>query len=276
MKYIKDLADTDAAHDLKLAPYLKPKHLYLNHFDKMSVASAVAVLNRSVAAGIRVLLLMGKLPPEASTTAWFLDQVDRWLTFMTSRNVSTGMSLLKESQHEDAVQFLEETSTLFAGLSIKKDAQKDCFKPVQAGLLVSTRSTLELQQKLLHEQKFKFVLLGRLTQDALENLFSCVRSKNPVPRALEFKLTLRLIMLSQFFKPSRKGCYAIDDRVDLMEFLAEQNSKGQSHADPNHSADSIGLHVDLEEAGMPPLEEVEKQSLVYVVGLHFLKCNQKV
>lgn len=66
---------------------------------------------------------------------------------------------------------------------------------------------------------FLFVLLCRLTQDALENLFSCVRSKNPVPRALEFKLTLRLIMVSQFFRPSKKGSYAVDERTQLLEFV---------------------------------------------------------
>ncbi|KAH9364734.1 hypothetical protein HPB48_014867 [Haemaphysalis longicornis] len=65
--------------------------------------------------------------------------------------------------------------------------------------------------QLLSVHKFKFVLLCGLTQDALENLFSCIRSRHPVPRALEFKLMLRLIMLSQFFKPSRKGSYDIDD-----------------------------------------------------------------
>ncbi|KAH9375511.1 hypothetical protein HPB48_012819 [Haemaphysalis longicornis] len=143
---------------------------------------------------------------EALTTAWFfLTQVYRWFTLMTSRYIGTAMSIFKADAHDEAVAFLRYFMEFFAHVSIKKNNQRDLFKPVQAGVLISTTSALQIQHHRLSVHKFKFVLLCRLTQDALENLFSCIRSRPPVPRALEFKLMLRLIMLSQFFKPSRKG-----------------------------------------------------------------------
>ncbi|KAH9365836.1 hypothetical protein HPB48_013372 [Haemaphysalis longicornis] len=112
---------------------------------------------------------------------------------MTSRYIGTAMSNFKESSHDEAVAFLEEFMVMFSSLSIKATStDRDCFKPVQNGVLISTTSALRIQHELLNVYNFLFVLLCRFTRDALENLFSCVRSKNPVPRALEFKLTLRL------------------------------------------------------------------------------------
>ncbi|KAG0441379.1 hypothetical protein HPB47_015971 [Ixodes persulcatus] len=171
--HIKALAEIDAARDLKLAPHLKTNYLDPSHFEKMNVSSAVAVLNHSVGAAIRVL------------------------------------------------------------------------------------------HQLLSVHKFKFVLLGRLTQDALENLFSCVRSRNPVPRALEFKLTLRLIMLSQFFRPSRKGSYAIDDSADLLEFIEIKKAASKKNIG---AADEFFFEDSFLEDGAPDIDEVETESLVYLSG----------
>ncbi|KAM7290314.1 uncharacterized protein ISCGN_026959 [Ixodes scapularis] len=190
--HIKALAEIDAARDLKLAPHLKPSYLDPSHFEKMNVSSAVAVLNHSVGAAIRVLVCLGQLPSEALTTAWFVEQY-----------------------------------------------------------------------QLLSIHKFKFVLLGRLTQDALENLFSCVRSRNPVPRALEFKLTLRLIMLSQFFRPSRKGSYAIDDSADLLEFIEIKKSASKKNIG---AGDDFFFEDSFLEDGVPDIDEVKTESLVYLSG----------
>ncbi|KAH9382257.1 hypothetical protein HPB48_022186 [Haemaphysalis longicornis] len=57
----KKLADIDAERDLKLAPHLKPAYLDQDHFAKMNVASAVAVLNHSIGAAIRVLVSLGRM-----------------------------------------------------------------------------------------------------------------------------------------------------------------------------------------------------------------------
>lgn len=253
--YIKQLAAIDAKQDLKIAPHLKEKHLDPNHFDKMNVASAVAVLNRAVASAIRLLVKIGQLPREALTTAWFLDTMDRWFTFMTSRCLKVAMSNSKENEHQGAVTFLNMFMSMFRRLSIRAPGKKDCFKPVQAGVILTTQSALILQERLLSQHDFKFVLLSRVSQDALENLFSCVRHKHPIPRAMEFKLTLRLIALSQFFSPSRRGNYTIDDSVDLTAFL-------QSPPTPMEDEEVFDPHF-LPEA---ELTESEQESLTYLAG----------
>jgi hypothetical protein len=48
---------------------------------------------------------------------------------------------------------------------------------------MATESELDLQE----DHGFKFLLTSRLTQDYVENLFSMVRLKNPVPTPLPSK-----------------------------------------------------------------------------------------
>lgn len=45
MKQIKRLVEEDEKHNLKLASLLDAGYLELNHFDKTSISSAVAVIN---------------------------------------------------------------------------------------------------------------------------------------------------------------------------------------------------------------------------------------
>lgn len=74
-------------------------------------------------------------------------------------------------------------------------------------------------------------MLGRFTQDAVENLFSTIRMKNAVPDCKEFKRNLRLIILSQFFYAGVKGNYEADENIynDIMsvfnEFKIEKGKK---------------------------------------------------
>ncbi|KAH9372951.1 hypothetical protein HPB48_009157 [Haemaphysalis longicornis] len=123
---IKELAKKDAKHDRKLPPHLKPSHLELNHYDNMDVSSAVAVLNHSVGAAMRVLVCLGQLEERAITLAWFVEQVFKWFSLLTPRYIGTAMSHFKPQAHQEAVTFLEEFASMFARVTIRKGS------PVQA------------------------------------------------------------------------------------------------------------------------------------------------
>ncbi|KAH7967961.1 hypothetical protein HPB52_004402 [Rhipicephalus sanguineus] len=66
------------------------------------------------------------------------------------------------------------------------------WKPSQAGLLISTTVVIRLQDILLSSEGYNFFLTSRLLQECLENLFSRVRLKKPVPDAYDMKCTLKL------------------------------------------------------------------------------------
>ncbi|KAH9372954.1 hypothetical protein HPB48_011611 [Haemaphysalis longicornis] len=154
---------------------------------------------------------------------------------------------------------------MFARGTIRKGSESDQW-PVQTGALITTTSALKIQHQLLNVYRFRFLLLCRLTQDALENLFSCVRSRNPVPRALEFKLTLRIIMLSQFLRPSRKGNYAIGDSIDLLKFVEGKKTAAEKNLECSGTDKPSEEDLIFEDEAQLPLDDVEMESLVYVSG----------
>lgn len=63
------------------------------------------------------------------------------------------------------------------------------------------------------------MLTSRFSQDCVENLFSCVRVKQPLPTALQFKNNLRLLSVCQYLKNVSNSSYDEDDRENFGDFL---------------------------------------------------------
>ncbi|KAG0416773.1 hypothetical protein HPB47_006137 [Ixodes persulcatus] len=125
----------------------------------------------------------GQLSPEAESTAWFCELVSRWFTLMSSRHPVVALSHLDFQQHQNAIHTLDLTARTFRQMKMGVTAH---WKPSQTG-------------------------------DCLENVFSVVRLKKPVPSALEFKCALRMISVSQFVHTPETSGYTVDDG----EYLAD-------------------------------------------------------
>lgn len=95
------------------------------------------------------------------------------------------------------------------------------WKPFQSGLLLCTQTALDMQIVYLEKYNFLYLLLGRFTQDALENLFSSLHNKKAVPDAREFKQALRLITLSQFQADVRRSNYSANDANYIIEYCKD-------------------------------------------------------
>ncbi|KAH7934715.1 hypothetical protein HPB51_028917 [Rhipicephalus microplus] len=115
-------------------------------------------------------------------------------------------------------QLLQTESTLHRHLEGYK------FTP---GLLEDIMASLALKALFLEKYNFKFLLLSSFGQDALENLFSTLRCKNPVPRVLEFKFSLRAATMAQFLRPSKNGSYTEEDCF-LLTGMADDNKPNES------------------------------------------------
>jgi len=61
--------------------------------------------------------------------------------------------------------------------------------------------------------------VARLIADFESNLFSCVRSKNPLPSPLELKNSLHLLTVSQYLKGSEHGSYDITNVTTATSFV---------------------------------------------------------
>ncbi|KAH7946795.1 hypothetical protein HPB52_004266 [Rhipicephalus sanguineus] len=99
------------------------------------------------------------------------------------------------------------------------------WKPSQAGLLISTSVVLSLAEELLSLRGYKYLLISRLIQDCLENVFSIVRMKKPVPSAYDVKSSLKLICVGQFLHTPKSSSYDSDDGLHLADLLGASLEK---------------------------------------------------
>lgn len=98
-------------------------------------------------------------------------------------------------KYKTTVDFLESCIALFQDMQV---GNKGIFKPVQAGLMITTKSYLKLTDYLIRERGFVYVLGARFSNDFVENLFSNIRKKFPIPNAVQFKCSLKQITVSQY------------------------------------------------------------------------------
>lgn len=167
MTPIREVFNLEKDETLKLCPRLKENVLDPSHFDKMNVALSVQVLNNTVAAAISYHIANGRIAHVHQTTAWFLTIMYKWFKLMTGRYHKLALSHYNETNYKDTITFLTDFIEIVKGITVGKST----WKPFQSGLILCTEIVLDLQVEYLEKQKFRFLLLGRFTQDALENLF---------------------------------------------------------------------------------------------------------
>lgn len=186
-----------------------------NQYLKIWVNTAKRVLSTNVSSALEFLADENN-NPHYLTTAWFIKIIAKWFKLMTSRHYSVVLGKLHIEKFNESISFLYECIDLFTNLTIGNEGH---FKPIQKGMIIITTSILQLTNDLLEKRAFQFVLTGRMIQDYVENLFSVIRSKNPVPNALHFKNNLKLISVSLYKRPVSRGNYEEDDRDYVTGFL---------------------------------------------------------
>lgn len=264
VKPVEDLFNFQKDKELKLAPKLTEATLNPSHFEKMKVSHALNFFSNSVAAALRFLVDSEGRSPDVLTTAWFIDVCNRWFDLMSSRHPVMALSKVNLVQYHAAIKSLSDMIKIFKTIKIGNGS----WKPVQTGVILSTQSILDLQEEMLAREN-KFLLTSRFTQDCLENLFSSVRLKNPVPSPVEFKYALRIITVSQFLKTPNAGNYQDDDNDFLADFSSDTPIVPELHDIPE-----VDLHIGQTAATMTKDEE---NSLYYLCGycISRLKLNDK-
>lgn len=217
---VEDIFETQSAFDssLKLAPKLEAYKLQPTNFEKMKVKTSYHVLHKDVSSALRVMADEDPVKrPQYLSTAWFVDFINKWFYLMTSRSERNGaLNPNNQESYAEAIGFLEETIEVFKVIIVGK---RNCWKPIQTGLIISTTSVIQFQEYCFSQLNFKFLMTGRLTQDPLENLFCTVRIKQKKPSAVSFKNTLKVISIAQIITDSTYSSYDADDRTYFNDFL---------------------------------------------------------
>ena len=262
---LTDLAKFQEDLDLKLAPKLNMDSLVPSQFDKMKVSCASRVISHEVSCGLKHLVDKEGRKEEYLTTAWLIESISHWFQLMTSRHPVLALSKLDGKKYDETIHFLEDMIQTFRCMKI---GSKGHWKPIQTGVIISTTSVLDIAKELL-DGDHTFLLTSRLTQDCLENLFSLVRLRKPVPSLLDFKYALKTISTAQYLTYTSSGSYEKDDGEFLAEFL---DKKFQDLPKPETEISKINFTHE----GEPDMSVTERDTLYNLIGycIHSIKKTE--
>lgn len=218
-KYIVQLWHSEIEKDkeLRLLHHLKRDDVEPSHFNKMNVGSAVRFFSVKTAAALELAVKLKSLPPEALTTAYFCRLIEQWFSICCSKISKAGITAKNKSAK---FEFLFRFVKIFQNISIGNG-----WKPLNTGMIMSTLSLCRITEQLLNEG-YKFVLLHRFTQDAVENIFSQIRRKaGSCPSALQCLKALKLITVSQFISDIKRSSYFNDSDIFLIDNLPSKDCK---------------------------------------------------
>jgi hypothetical protein len=266
IRHIRKIVELQENSDFKIAPSLSSKHVDPKQFEKMKVNVAAQLLSHSTASALRFAVHDKLLPADALTTAWFVDLINDWFDAANARNRSEALYCKSGSKIKSLLFMMD----LMPKLLFSSASRHSSWKPIQTGILVSTQSMLDIFASLVASGLYSYLLTSRLTQDALENLFSQIRGRgNSHPSPVHFRNCLRLISISQFLAVPKRSSYAVSECDFAVSLLKSKTSVERvSSIDPNHaSLDVTNEPQQLSHSiDATQLTYTEKNALCYLIG----------
>ena len=232
VKPLDALVNFQATATWKFAPRLSSKCLKLEHFDKMKVGPAKNLLSWESAVGIRYLIKHQNQPEAWETTAFFCERVAKWFDLVSSRKPSLSISLNNFEQRSSELNLFME---MIDGMQLSK---AHCVarerKPLQRAVLLSAKSLIDLARQLLQKENWKFVMGGRFLGDAVENINSGIRYKNPKPTSLQTRMCVKCLTFLHNLKPPKDASYDADDENFWLTQLNDLKKVEKAQAPCDH------------------------------------------
>jgi hypothetical protein len=182
--YEVDSQSTSARAMCKITPI----HLIPNAFQKMSCKLAIQLFSKSVSAAIKTCVSTNELQSSSALyTSEFVDIMNDMFDTCNSKNLYDPNPNRKPicDRNPGTIENLERARSIFQkSIKISNKNKKISIPPCFTGIIWTTTALIELfhseknDSKCFQPEKEYFLLTNRLTQDALENLFSIMRQKN--------------------------------------------------------------------------------------------------
>ncbi|XP_067636093.1 uncharacterized protein [Eurosta solidaginis] len=254
---IRALYDIDKQNpNFKICPKLTEVHVYPSNFDCSNVLKAVQILSNSVAAGIDLAYnqnLFGKneyVKSLAKSTQKFVKKCNDIFDDLDAKTL-TSTNPLKCAIPRDSTKKIQrlkgyvEHLLSWKVLQIDSEGEKK-YKLVHCidGLRQTITAMLMLTEDLFETQKeIKFILPGKLNQDALENIFFSIRESqriNTTPSANEMQyIVARLISIKILKHPCKtKDGNCEDDQYNCLDWTQE-DSRLETEEDDRHKLTNV-------------------------------------
>lgn len=215
-------AEVNMKKELRKLHHLHFDDLHPDNFKKMHVGSAVHFFSHATAAALEDAVEKKILSEEALTTAWFIRKVNTWFAVVSSRERKTSIT-----RRNCALRYLVLTDMMDIFENVRIKGTK--WKLLNAGMVLSCLSLVDICEYLFSATSIEFVLLSRFSQDALENVFSQVRRKaGKTPTALQCQKVMKLISVSQFISKIDHTSYHNNADVFLIDFFSKKNGNEEN------------------------------------------------
>jgi hypothetical protein len=270
MKHVMKIVEIQEKFEFKLVPGLSRANINPGQFGKMRVGNSTKIFSHTTASVLNDLASSGDVEKDAKSTAWFCDKFNEWFDIMSNHSYVSALysseisrDTLTSSITGAKLQALRDFVDLISRLDVR-GPRGICaaWKPWQKGIILSTKVVLSLHEDLVVRGNYKSLLTARLTQDALENLFSQIRGCGDAhPSVTHFRQCLKLITMSQYMETPKGSSYAIDNaNTNLIDFV---KSRTKTRSDVHYfTKNNIELAI-IEGMDVGPVEE---KQLYYIAG----------
>ena len=234
-KNIKDLHVLQTNEGFNLANKIHVDHINW-HKNKMKVKLAAQTLSSSVADALEYLQNDAKHEnfKNCSGTIEFIRHIDRLFDILNSRHpmMKGFKSPISKANLEMLKTLIPDISKYFLTL-LDNQNQPLIYhrrKTFIIGFVSTAKALLQISEELLYRQEnsFSYVLTYKFSQDHIELLFSCIRSRggfNNNPNILQFKTALKQILMRNSILASNKAnvlCFESENQGSIFSF---KNSK---------------------------------------------------
>jgi hypothetical protein len=228
MEHVLCVVSIQEFFELKLVPGLSRSNVYPGQYTKMKVSNSTKIFSHTMASVLQDLIQSGIMPAEAEAMAWFCDELNTWFDIMSNRKYSWALFDCSQSNIESPslshrnIMKLQEVVQLMSQLNVVSPQGRTAtaWKPWQKGFILSTRVVLSLYDDLVSSGRYSFLVTARMTQDALENLFSQIRGcGDDHPSVFRFRQYLKLVTISQLMDVPKNNSYDTDSLPNLVDFI---------------------------------------------------------
>lgn len=210
----QQLLRREMPNDIKKLWKLLPEHLDMSNKEKMRVGPATRLFSHETAAVWRYEF------KAREKEAKFIDLIASCFNILTSRPNSQNISIEKKPFGSNLQEQLEILSATELAVSRMRVIGSQCLLPFQQGFLLSIASTKHLFADLHNSTMgISYIYTSRTTQDAIENLFACLRGSgsNNMPTGVETVRRIKIHCLSSAPKISYNVSTNIDpDQVPML------------------------------------------------------------
>ena len=283
-QHIEELQKLQELEGLNLGNKLSSNHLKFQKH-KMNVRLAAQTLSSSVANAIEFLDKSTKLPSFCNShgTVKFIHTIDRLFDILNSRNpIAKGFKTPLRPKNKDTWEEILMSTASYL-LSLKTNTPEGQListsqrKTFVIGFVACIKSTISMATQMFSSptNPFKYLLTYKFSQDHIELLFSCIRSRggwNNNPNVLQFKYAIRKMLMRNAITASKyANCVDFTGCNDIIPIFHTRKHKKsttnedieQASASNNDSSDIFSMCEQLNEVGH---SEFTSNVLFYIAG----------